>query len=730
MKLRRVTEVRESEISRREFIRKTVNIGTGLTLAISLPSVSESFLHEAPGVASSSDNYMNAFVSIGTDNTVKVIIKHIEFGQGTFTGLATILAEEMDAAWDQIVCESAPSDTARYANLFFGAQMTGGSTAIANSYTQMREAGASARHMLIDAAAIKWGVSREQIIVKDGVLSHPNGLAASFGELSQLAALQPVPKEVNLKDSRNFSLIGKTKLSRKDLGKSDGSAIFTQDLYMEGLLTAMVAHPPRFGAKVASFDGKRAGEVRGVQEIIQIPNGVAVLADSFWSAKQGRDALVITWDYSSAMQEGSVELMRRYKEAAKDEGAVAKALGDNSKGFAGAEKVLEAEYEFPYLAHASMEPMNCVAQMSSDGIEMWYGCQGPTMDQYAVASALGIKPDQVKINTLFAGGSFGRRANKDSDFVVEAALIAKACNSDSPIKLVWTREDDTRSGYFRPMYYHKMKAGLNAEGRIVAWEHKIVGQSIISGTAFEAKAVKNGVDSSSVEGAIELPYDFENFTVRLHTMETQVPVLWWRSVGSSHTAHAVETFMDQLSRTIGLDPLKFRLMHLGADSRYAGVLDLVAEKADWHDDYSGERIKGIAVHKSFGTYVAQVADLERTRSGKYRVKKVVCAVDCGVVINPDIVRAQMEGGIGYGLSPALMSAITIDKGQVVETNFDAHKVLRMQDMPEIETYIVSSSDAPTGVGEPATPVITAAVANALFSKSHVMQSKLPLNLEA
>ena len=722
--------MRKSEISRREFIRKTANIGTGLTLAISLPSVSESFPREAPAVASSSDNYMNAFVSVGTNNTVKVIIKHIEFGQGTFTGLATILAEEMDAAWDQIVCESAPSDTARYANLFFGAQMTGGSTAIANSYTQMREAGASARHMLIDAAAIKWGVPREQIIVKDGVLSHPNGLAASFGELSQLAALQPVPEEVSLKDSRNFSLIGKTNLSRKDFGKSDGSAIFTQDLYMEGLLTAVVAHPPRFGAKVASFDGRRASEVRGVKEIVQIPNGVAVLADSFWSAKQGRDALVITWDYSSAMEEGSVELMRRYKEAAKDEGAVAKALGDNSKGFAGAEKVLEAEYEFPYLAHASMEPMNCVAQMSSQGIEMWYGCQGPTMDQYAVASALGIKPDQVKINTLFAGGSFGRRANKDSDFVVEAALIARACNSDSPIKLVWTREDDTRSGYFRPMYYHKMKAGLNAEGRIVAWEHKIVGQSIISGTAFEAKAVKNGVDSSSVEGAIELPYDFENFTVRLHTMETQVPVLWWRSVGSSHTAHAVETFMDQLSQTIGLDPLKFRLMHLGTDSRYAGVLELVAEKADWRADHSGKRMKGIAVHKSFGTYVAQVADLERTRSGKYRVKKVVCAVDCGVVINPDIVRAQMEGGIGYGLSPALMSAITIDKGRVVETNFDAHRVLRMQDMPEIETYIVSSSNAPTGVGEPATPVITAAVANALFSKSHVMQSRLPLNLEA
>ncbi len=636
-------EMHKPGLSRRDFIKKTLKLGTGLTLAVSLPSVSESFSGEAFSSASAAESSINAFLSIGLDSSVKVIIKHIDFGQGTFTGLATILAEELDAAWDQVVCESAPSDTNRYANLFFGAQMTGGSTAIANSYTQMREAGASARHMLIDAAAAKWELPREQITVKQGILSHPNGLTATFGELSQLAALQPVPGEVTLKDTSNFSLIGKTNLSRKDLGKSDGTAIFTQDFKMKGLLTALVAHPPRFGAKVASFDGERALGLHGVREIIEIPSGVAVLADSFWSAKNGRDALDIEWDTSWAMEEGSVELMRRYKEAAKEEGTIAKAIGDNSTGFSEAKVELEAEYEFPFLAHASMEPMNCVAQFSSEGIEMWYGCQGPTMDQYAVANALDIRPDQVKINTLFAGGSFGRRANKDSDFVLEAALIAKKTKSDSPIKLVWTREDDMRSGYFRPMYFHKMRAGLNGEGRIVAWEHKIVGQSIITGTAFEAKAFKNGVDSSSVEGAVELPYDFENASVQLKTMKSQVPVLWWRSVGSSHTAHAVETFMDQLSLEAGLDPLEFRLMHLGGDPRFAEVLNLVADKADWNNDRSDGRIKGIAVHKSFGTYVAQVADMEETEAGKYRVRKVVCAVDCGLVINPDIVQAQMEG---------------------------------------------------------------------------------------
>ena len=565
MQVLRPLKLYKSDLSRRDFIKKTVKLGAGLTLAVSLPSAPEALLNPAFLGVSSAENPINAFVSVGLDNSVKVIIKHIDFGQGTFTGLATILAEEMDAAWDQIVCEFAPSDKTRYANLLFGAQMTGGSTAIANSYIQMREAGASARQMLIDAAAAKWDMPREQIIVKQGILSHPNGLNATFGELSKLAAMQPLPKKVSLKDSGNFSLIGKTGLSRKDLGKSDGTAIFTQDFKMEGLMTAVVAHPPRFGATVSSFDSKRALGLPGVSEVVEIPSGVAVLADTFWSAIGGRDALDIDWDTSSAMEDGSVELMRRYKEAAKGEGAVAKTIGDNSRGFAEADIIVEAEYEFPFLAHASMEPMNCVARLSSEGIEMWYGCQGPTMDQYAVASALDIQPDKVKINTLFAGGSFGRRANKDSDFAVEAALIAKTVKSDSPIKLVWTREDDMRSGYFRPMYFHKMRAGLNAQGKIVAWEHKIIGQSITSGTAFEAKAIKNGVDRSSVEGALELPYDFENVSVQLKTMEAQVPVLWWRSVGSSHTAHAVETFMDQLSHAAGLDPLQFRLMHLGDD---------------------------------------------------------------------------------------------------------------------------------------------------------------------
>ena len=417
--------------------------------------------------------------------------------------------------------------------------------------------------------------------------------------------------------------------------------------------------------------------------------------------------------------------MQRYRAEAENPGLPAVAEGDLAAGFEKAVKVIEAEYEFPYLAHATMEPMNSVVQLTSAGAEIWNGSQSTTSDQFTVAGALGLAPEKVKINTLFAGGSFGRRANKKSDYVLEAVLIAQANKSELPIKLVWTREDDTNAGYFRPMYFHKLKAGLDSSGKIVAWHHKIVGQSIMSGSVF-ASFIQNGIDGTSVEGATELPYHIANFSVDLNTVESQVPVLWWRSVGSTHTAHAVENFMDQLAAAAGTDPLAFRLAHLGEDKRYRGVIDLVAEKSNWNGKNEPGRLKGLAVHKSFGTYVAQVADLKVDKNGDYKVERVVCVVDCGVAINPDVIRAQMEGGIGYGLSPTLMSQITINNGAVVESNFDQQQVLRIEDMPEIEVHIIPSAEAPTGVGEPGTPVIGPAVANALFAMTGQAQSKLPL----
>ena len=710
-------------ISRRLFLKKTATVGAGFTLAMSLPFAQAA--RQAP-LADQADTIANAFVRISPDNSVTIIIKHAEFGQGVFTGLATIVAEEMDADWTQIVAEAAPADKALYSNLFLGAQLTGGSTAIANSYAQMREAGASARYMLVSAAADQWQVPASEITVSKGQISHSAGHSATFGNMAEAAAAIALPEKIVLKDPKNFTLIGAERLPRKDVGKTDGTAVYTQDIELPGILTALVAHPPRFGATVGSFSDQKAKALKGVINVVQISTGIAVIADTFWNAKKGRDALQINWDLSVAMSESSDDQMRRYRQIANEEpGLSAKAQGDLENGFEEAVQIIEAEYEFPYLAHATMEPMNCVAQISDTGVELWYGCQSHTTDQNGVAAVLNMTPEQVKINSLFAGGSFGRRANTHSDYVIEAALIAKANRSKAPIKLVWTREDDTNAGYFRPMYFHRLKAGLDSNGKIIAWQHRIVGQSVLTDTDFAA-FIENGIDSTSVEGATSLPYNIANFAVDLNTVESQVPVLWWRSVGSTHTAHSVETFMDQLAAATGQDPLAFRLAHLGEDERYKGVLEMVADKARWNTRQQDGKIKGIALHKSFGTYVAQVADLTVGDSGEYTVDKVVCAVDCGMAIHPDVIRAQMEGGIAYGLSPSLMSEITIKEGAVIETNFDRYQVVRMKDMPAVEVHIIPSAEPPSGVGEPGTPVIAPAVANALFAATGKLHTNQPI----
>jgi isoquinoline 1-oxidoreductase beta subunit len=723
--MRYIKETNTSDVtsmSRRVFFKKSATIGAGFTLAMTLPGcvASGSNLNAVSGELTA-----NAFVRISPDNAVTIIIKHIEFGQGTFTGLATIAAEEMDADWDQIVSEAAPANRKLYANLYWGIQGTGGSTAIANSYMQMREAGASARYMLVAAAAQRWGVPVDQIRVSKGIVSHESGVLASFGELAEAASNQSVPDKVRLKDPKDFTLIGRDNLPRKDLGKTDGTAIFTQDVKLPGMLIALVAHPPRFGAKVKSFSDKEAKAIKGVVNVVEIPNGVAVIADTFWSAKKGRDALVIDWDFRKAMTESSTQQMQRYREAGKDDGLTAHTQGDLDKAFKSAVNIVEADYEFPYLAHATMEPMNCVVQITDDGVEVWNGSQSPTGDQLGIAAALWMLPGNVKINTLFAGGSFGRRSNKNSDYVVETAHIAKEHGQSVPIKLVWTREDDTNAGYFRPMYFHKLRAGLDSNGKIIAWQHKIIGQSIMSDSVYGA-FIKNGIDDSSVEGATSLPYSIPNFEVKLNTVESQVPVLWWRSVGSTHTAYSTEVFMDELAAAAGQDPLEFRRAHLGDDPRYKTVLDLAIEKSGWGSVEPDGRSRGVAIHKSFGSYVAQVAELVLDDKGGYKVDKVICAVDCGVAINPDVIRAQLEGGIGYGLSPALMSEITIDNGAVVESNFDTQKVVRMRDMPTVDVHIIASAEPPTGVGEPGTPVIAPAVANALFAQSGKTRHKLPL----
>src|SRR5438034_3634867 len=718
-------------LSRRDFLKA----GAGLTLGVAAPSFAQM---AGPGqggrsVVAAGAFEPNAFVRIGTDNTVTVIVKHLEMGQGTYTGLPTLVAEELDADWSQIRVEGAPADASRYNNLFLGAmQGTGGSTALANSYEQMRKAGAAARAMLVAAAAQRWNVAPESISVTRGLVTHQSGRKATFGQLASDAAKLPVPQEVKLKDAKDFAYIGRRTPRTDSRAKSTGTAVFTQDVKLPGMLTALVAHPPRFGAKVKSFDAARAKAVKGVVDVVTIPQGVAVLANDFWSAKKGRDALGVDWDETSAFKLGSSEIMAEYKRLAATPGLPARKEGDVGAAFASAARTLEAAYEFPYLAHACMEPMNCVVRLAPDACEIWNGEQFQSIDQGAVALALGFKPEQVKLNMLYAGGSFGRRANPHADYVVEAAAIAKAIDGRAPVKLVWTREDDTRAGYYRPMYFHALKAGLDAQGNIVAWHHRIVGQSILTGTAFESMMVKEGVDGTSVEGAATLPYAIANLAVELHTPKVPVPVQWWRSVGSTHTAYSTEVFVDELAVAAGKDPYALRRALLDKHPRHKGVLELAAQKAGWSKPLAKggaeeRRGRGIAVHESFNTFVAQVAEVTVKRDGSVRVHRIVCAVDCGVAVNPDVIRAQMEGGIGYGLSAALHGAITLKDGVVEQSNFHDYVPLRINEMPVIEVHIAPSAEKPSGVGEPGTPVVAPAVANALFAATGKRLRKLPFD---
>lgn len=720
-----------SNSSRRNFLKVIGGVGAGLTLAINSPGVvAKNASRAMAGAEGAAESFApNAFVRIGADNRVAVVIKHVEMGQGTYTGLATLVAEELDADWNQIDSVGAPADGKRYNNLNWGPmQGTGGSSAIANSFQQMRMAGATAKAMLVAAAAQSWSVPTAEISVSKGVVRHDaSGKQASFGDLAELAATQPVPdaEKVTLKDPTEFTHIG-TSLPRKDLGKTDGTAVFTQDVQLDGMLTALVAHAPRFGATVKSFDAKAAKASNGVVDVIEIPTGIAVIAQDYWSAKVARDKLDIAWDESQAMSRSSEQIMKEYRAQSKKEGSVVRNDGSASDVLASADTVIEATYEFPYLAHAAMEPMNCVALVNKDGCEIWNGEQFQSIDQMNIGKLLGLPVEKVKLNMLFAGGSFGRRANPASDYLVEAVHIAKA-KMGTPIKLVWSREDDMHAGYFRPAYVHRVRGGLDAEGNIVGWEQHIVGQSILTGTPF-GQGIKNGVDHSSVEGASTLPYAIPNIRVDVTSTEEKVPVLWWRSVGHTHTAYSTETFIDELAAKAGQDPVDLRMKLLDGHPRWQGVLKLAADQAGWGKALPKGWGRGIAVHESFNSYVAQVAEVSVAEDGKFKVERVVCAVDCGVPINPDVIRAQMEGGIGFGLAPALVSAITFKDGKVVESNFHNYQVLRINQMPDVEVHIVPSTEPPTGVGEPGVPPIAPAVANALAAATGKRYYSLPIKV--
>jgi isoquinoline 1-oxidoreductase beta subunit len=670
----------------------------------------------------------NAFLRIGADNTVTVIAKHIEMGQGAYTGIATVVAEELDADWTLVQVESAPADVKRYANLAFGMQGTGGSSAMANSWNQLRDAGGKARSMLLTAASKEWQVPVTELTVERGIVYHTGKKRqATFGALVKTASSLPVPDTVTLKDPKDFTLIGHTAPRVDAAAKSNGTAEFTIDFVLPGMLVALLQRPPLFGATVKSFDPTAAGAVPGVVKVVEVPAGIAVVAKSFWAAKLGRDALKIEWDESKAEKRSSAAIMEEYRRLADQPAVSARADGDAAQAIKNASKKVSASYEFPYLAHAPMEPLDAVIKLTPSSCEIWAGDQFQTLDQANAAHTAGLDPQQVSIHTLYAGGSFGRRANTRSDYIVEAVSIAKAFGADgTPIKLQWTREDDIHGGLYRPMFFHKLEAGLDDKGKLTGWRQVIVGQSIMAGTSF-AGMIKDGIDPTSVEGAATMAYAIPNVKVELATTKTGVPVLWWRVVGSSHTAFAVESFIDEAAHAAGADPYTFRRNLLEHEPRMRAVLDLAAEKAGWNSPLPAGKGRGIAVAEAFKTLVAQVAEVSVAKDGQIKVDRVVCAVDCGTPINPDIITAQMEGGIGFGLGAVRYSEITLKDGRVEQDNFNSYRVLRMNEMPKVEVHIVPSTLPPTGVGEPGVAPVGPAVANAIFAATGKRIHVLPFS---
>ncbi len=669
----------------------------------------------------------NTFLIIKPDNTVTVLCKSIEFGQGPFTGMATLVAEELDADWSQMRADHAPSNPVLYKNLLFGMQGTGGSTAVANSYIQMRQVGAAARQMLVAAAADAWKVPAGEITVENGVIKHASGKEGRFGEFAEKAMTMPVPSDPKLKDPSAFKFIGKEGVVKRldSAEKTNGKAFYTLDINEPDMLTVVVARSPKFGGTVASFDATAAKAVPGVVDVKQVPTGVAVYANGFWPAKTGRDALKITWDESNAETRGSAELLQQFRELSKSPGKLVKAEGDFAASIAKGGRVIETEYVFPYLAHAAMEPLNAYLKWDGEAVHARYGCQFPTPDHMALSKVFGLPPEKIKIDVLLAGGSFGRRAQQSTHVAIELAEVAKAIGPGKPIKLVWTREDDMRGGYYRPYSIHRMRGAVR-DGKIEAWSDTIVSQSIMKGSFMESFTLKDGLDSTSYEGSNEIPYDIANFRCDMHQVDVGVPVLWWRSVGHTHTGYAVEAFVDELLEAAGKDPIEGRLELLSKKPRHAGVLRAVAELAGWKNaKLEPGRARGVAVVESFNTFVAQIVELSMGDEGP-KVHKVWCAVDCGIAVNPDIIRAQMEGGIGFGLGHILYAEVQMEEGRVVPGNFDAYRSLRINEMPAIEVTVVKSNEKPTGVGEPGVPPIGPAVANAMAKLGQVRPRQLPI----
>jgi len=708
-------------ISRRQFMKTSALAGGGLLLACHIPFGSRNATAAGETVFAP-----NAFLRIGTDESVTVIVNKSEMGQGVYTSLPMLLAEELCCDWQKVRFQPSPV-APEYNHAQFGPIMvTGGSTSVRSEWERLSLAGAAAREMLVAAAAGRWKVDLAACRAENGIVLGPGGKQLSFGKLAASAAKLPVPREPRLKSGAR-KLLGKPLHRLDSPAKINGSAIFGIDVAVPGMLVAVIARPPVFGGRAKSFDASGALAVPGVRQALAVDAGVAVVADGFWPAMKGREKLQIVWEEPEESKISTSAMRRDYARLAATPGLTARKDGDAPSVLLTAKKRFEAEYEVPYLAHAPMEPLNCFVDLKADSCVIRTGSQFQTVDRNAAARVAGLKPEQVTLETTFLGGGFGRRACTGSDFVIEAVQVAKVIKL--PVKVIRTREDDMRAGYYRPMWYDRVSACLDEKGLPLAWHHCIVGQSIIAGTPFESAMVKDGIDDTSVEGAANTPYEIPNLQVELHSPKNAVPVLWWRSVGHSHTAFVMECFLDELAHAAGIDPFQYRRRLLAKHPRTLKVLETVAEKAGWGKPLPKGHGRGIAVHESFGSFVAQVAEVSIDKKGVLKIHRVVCAIDCGRIVNPDTIKAQMESGITFGLSAALFGAITLKNGRVEQGNFHDYQLMRMQGMPRVEAYIIDSSEPPGGVGEPGVPPIAPAVANALFAASGARVRSLPITAE-
>jgi isoquinoline 1-oxidoreductase subunit beta len=737
-----------SNVDRRDFLKTSVVAGGALVVAFHTPVKSGRALAAATNTAVDEKFPPNAFVKIEPDNSITIQINKLEMGQGVNTSMAQLIAEELDADWNLVKAESAPVN-AVFNHTAFGTQMTGGSSALISSYDQHRKIGATMRAMLMQAAANQWNVPLESIKTENSFVIHAEKGKLSYGSLAGAAA-KIQPKNITLKDPKDFKIIGKSMKRLDAVDKSSGKAIFGSDVKLPGMLYAMVVRAPVFGAKLKSYDASEAKKIAGVVDVVKLPNSVAVLAKNTYSAILGQQAIKAEWDTKGNEKLSSESILNSYRELAKKKGAVAKDEGNVVNVFATAGNQLEAEYHFPYLAHACMEPMNCTINFDGKTAEIWSGHQMPTVDRDTAASilfpgligtaanAIGLAPatvgavkgfvglgnEKVKVHTTYAGGSFGRRANKNCDYVVEAAQLAKIVKK--PLKIFWSREDDTKAGYYRPFTYHRARIAFDDKGMPSAWDHSIVGQSVVGDSFFEKMMVKNGVDPTVVEGVADTHYAVPNKHVEVHLPKQPVPVLWWRSVGHTHTAYVMETLIDEIATNAKKDALKIRKEMLAKSVRHMAVLDLLEKKSPWGKKAPNGRAYGLAVHESFQSVVGQVAEVSY-QDGKIQVHKVWCAVDCGLVVNPDGAKSQIEGGIVYGLSAALYGKIDIQGGAAQSSNFHDYPVMRMEEMPKVEVFFVEGGEKPTGLGEPGTPPIAPAVANALFQLTGKRIRSLPFS---